>query len=83
MEPVTIALGGSTITLLGIVGKIVYNYGRDRKELNGTVERVKNIDRKLEEHIRTEDDDMRSLRSDITEIKTKVQLLIDHKIKDN
>lgn len=44
MEPVTFAIGGGTVALVGTVGKIVYNYGRDRKELNGTVERVKKME---------------------------------------
>jgi len=44
MEPVSIVLGGGTIALVGTVGKIVFNYGRDRKELNGTVERVKKME---------------------------------------
>lgn len=82
MEPVTLALGGTTMTLLGVVGKIVYNYGRDRKELNGTVERVKSIQEKLDKHIRDEEQELIGIRHGITELQTKMDLLINHKIRD-
>jgi len=75
MDPVTVALGGLAMTSL-------ITYGRDRKELNGTVERVKKIDQKLDEHIREEKTDMIEMHEDIKEISTKVDLLISGKIKD-
>lgn len=81
-DPVTIGLGGLALTSLITMGKMMYNYGRDRKELNGTVERVKSIEEKLDKHIRDESEDFVTIRSDISEIKTKVDLLIDHKIKE-
>lgn len=49
MEPITIVLGGSSLALVAGVGRIVYKYGQDRKELNGTVERVKKIEHNLDE----------------------------------
>lgn len=70
------------MTLFGIVGRVMYLYGRDRKELNGTVERVKVIDQKLDQHMRDEEDQFLTIASSMTEIKTKVDLLVDHKIKD-
>ena len=82
MDPVTIGLGGIAMTSLFTMGRMMYNYGRDRKELNGTVDRVKDIERKLDEHIADEACNLTSLRGDMREIKTKVDLLIDHKIKD-
>ena len=82
MDPVTIALGGLAMTSLITMGRMMYNYGRDRKELNGTVERVKNIEKKLDEHIMKEDGDSRELRKTVTEIATKVNLLVNHKIKE-
>jgi len=82
MDPVTVALGGLAMTSLITMGRMMYNYGRDRKELNGTVERVKKIDQKLDEHIREEKTDMIEMHEDIKEISTKVDLLISGKIKD-
>lgn len=70
------------MTSLFTMGRMMYNYGRDRKELNGTVDRVKDIERKLDEHIADEACSVNALRGDMREIKTKVDLLIDHKIKD-
>jgi hypothetical protein len=64
------------------MGRMMYNYGRDRKELNGTVDRVKRIDEKLDAHMADEDAQVGSLKGDLREIKTKVDLLIDHKIKE-
>lgn len=78
-----IALGGALMASLVGMGKMMINYGKDRKELNGTVDRVKEIDRKLDQHINDEASDFKQIRADITEIGTKVDLLIDHKIKDN
>lgn len=82
-----IALGGVTMTSLITMGKMMYNYGRDRKELNGTVERVKkvesnllNIDKKFDEHVRDEKRDMIQMHEDIKAIGTKVDLLVDGKI---
>ena len=43
MEPAMIGLGGLAMTSLITMGRMMYNYGRDRKELNGTVDRVKSI----------------------------------------
>jgi hypothetical protein len=83
MEPVTIAIGGGLVAGATAVGRIIYNYGKDRKELNGTVARVKSIEIKLDQHIKDENHDFRIIRKDITEIGTKVDLLIDHKIKDD
>lgn len=60
----------------------MYLYGRDRKELNGTVDRVKRIDQKLDKHIEDEDQQFRTIASTMAEIKTKVDLLVDHKIKE-
>ena len=60
----------------------MYLYGRDRKELNGTVDRVKRIDQKLDQHISDEDQQFRTIASTMAEIKTKVDLLVDHKIKE-
>ena len=82
MEPITFALGGTTMTLLGIVGRVMYLYGRDRKELNGTVDRVKRIDSKLDKHIEDELQVYSQLTHDVTEIKTKVDLLVRNKIKE-
>lgn len=70
------------MTLLGIVGRVMYLYGRDRKELNGTVDRVKGIDKKFDEHIEDERKQFQCMTRDITEIKTKVDLLVQHKIKE-
>ena len=83
MDPVTITLGGTTLTLLGVVGKIMFNYGRDRKELNGTVDRVKKIEQQLDQHIRDEKEDMIHMHELMSEINTKVGLLVEGKIKDN
>ena len=82
MEPITFALGGTTMTLMGIVGRVMYLYGRDRKELNGTVDRVKRIDSKLDKHIEDELQVYTQLTQDVTEIKTKVDLLVRNKIKE-
>lgn len=82
MDPVTITLGGTTLTLLGVVGKIMFNYGRDRKELNGTVERVKKIEEKLDKHMMDETEDMTKMHQVMSEINTKVSLLIDGRIKE-
>ena len=82
MEPITVTLAGTTFTLLGVVGRVMYLYGRDRKELNGTVDRVKRIDQKLDKHIEDEDQQFRTIASTMAEIKTKVDLLVDHKIKE-
>lgn len=82
MDPVILGLGGVAMTSLLTMGRMMYNYGRDRKELNGTVDRVKNIEKKLDEHMADENMQVGSLRGDMREIKTKVDLLIDHKIKD-
>lgn len=77
-----IALGGVTMTSLVTMGKMMYNYGRDRKELNGTVERVKSIDMKLDKHISDERNDMTQMHENIKEIATKVDLLVQGRIKD-
>ena len=82
MEPITVTLAGTTFTMFGIVGRVMYLYGRDRKELNGTVDRVKRIDQKLDKHIEDEDQQFRTIASTMAEIKTKVDLLVDHKIKE-
>lgn len=67
-------------SLIGM-GKMMYSYGRDRKELNGTVDRVKRIENTLDQHIREENEDHQKMRRDITTIKTTVELLVDHDIK--
>ena len=82
MEPITVTLAGTTFTLLGVVGRVMYLYGRDRKELNGTVDRVKRIDQKLDKHISDEDQQFVTIARTMAEIKTKVDLLVDHKIKE-
>ena len=82
MEPVMIGLGGLAMTSLITMGKMMYNYGRDRKELNGTVDRVKSIEKKLDMHITDEETDFKTIRRTLTQLETKVDLLVDHKIKE-
>ena len=82
MEPAMIGLGGLAMTSLITMGRMMYNYGRDRKELNGTVDRVKSIEHKLDKHISDEETDFKTIRRTLTQLETKVDLLVDHKIKD-
>lgn len=81
MEPITLVFGGSSLGFLILMGKITYNYGRDRKALNGTVERVKVIEHKLSAHMEDEMRQDMAIRQDIARLETKVDLLINHKIK--
>ena len=71
------------------MGKMMYNYGRDRKELNGAVDQIKDIkeqtkdiDRKLDAHVADEENDFKKIRHTLTQLETKVDLLVDHKIKE-
>jgi formiminotetrahydrofolate cyclodeaminase len=82
MEPAMIGLGGLAMTSLITMGRMMYNYGRDRKELNGTVDRVKSIEQKLDQHISDEETDFKTIRRTLTQLETKVDLLVDHKIKE-
>lgn len=82
MDPALIGLGGLAMTSLITMGKMMYNYGRDRKELNGTVDRVKSIEHKLDKHINDEETDFKTIRRTLTQLETKVDLLVDHKIKE-
>ena len=82
MEPAMIGLGGLAMTSLITMGRMMYNYGRDRKELNGTVDRVKSIEKKLDMHITDEETDFKTIRRTLTQLETKVDLLVDHKIKE-
>jgi formiminotetrahydrofolate cyclodeaminase len=82
MEPAMIGLGGLAMTSLITMGRMMYNYGRDRKELNGTVDRVKSIEHKLDQHISDEETDFKTIRRTLTQLETKVDLLVDHKIKE-
>ena len=82
MEPAMIGLGGLAMTSLITMGRMMYNYGRDRKELNGTVDRVKSIEYKLDQHISDEETDFKTIRRTLTQLETKVDLLVDHKIKE-
>ena len=82
MEPAVIGLGGLAMTSLITMGRMMYNYGRDRKELNGTVDRVKSIEKKLDMHITDEETDFKTIRRTLTQLETKVDLLVDHKIKE-
>ena len=82
MEPALIGLGGLAMTSLITMGRMMYNYGRDRKELNGTVDRVKSIEHKLDMHISDEETDFKTIRRTLTQLETKVDLLVDHKIKE-
>ena len=82
MEPAMIGLGGLAMTSLITMGRMMYNYGRDRKELNGTVDRVKSIEKKLDMHISDEETDFKTIRRTLTQLETKVDLLVDHKIKE-
>ena len=70
------------MTSLITMGRMMYNYGRDRKELNGTVDRVKSIEKKLDMHITDEETDFKTIRRTLTQLETKVDLLVDHKIKE-
>jgi predicted nucleic acid-binding Zn-ribbon protein len=83
MDPITVVVSGGGVALVTLFGRIVYNYGRDRKELNGTVGRVKNIETTLAQHIEDEEQEFKEIRKDITEIKTKVGLILEDKIKHN
>lgn len=80
MEPMT-----GIATFVGVGGllalaRIVYNYGRDRKELNGTVERVKKIEYKLDEHMADEAQDFKAIHKELTRVSTKLDLVLDNRI---
>ena len=68
MEPFTIVIGGGTVAIVAGVGRIIYKYGQDRKELNGTVERVK----KIEVHLG-------NVRTDVSYIRGRLDQLVDSK----
>lgn len=82
MDPTVIGLGGLAMTSFIAMGKMMYNYGRDRKELNGAVDQIKEIDRKLDAHVADEENDFKKIRRTLTQLETKVDLLVDHKIKE-
>ena len=67
MDPVTFILGGSGLAMIAGFGRIVYKYGQDRKELNGTVERVK-----VMEH------DMKDLRKNVSYIRGSIDSVINN-----
>lgn len=81
LTPLQLIFGGSTFGFLVLMGKITYNYGKDRKALNGTVDRVKTIEHTLSAHIEDEQRQDMAIRQDIARLETKVDLLINHKIR--
>lgn len=81
MEPITWMLGGGGLTVIVLLAKIAYHAGNARRELNGTVDRVKRIEVKLDRHIQEEDNEFKEIRHNVTQIKTKVDLLLENRIK--
>lgn len=65
MDPITVVLGGSSLAIAAGVARIIYKYGQDRKELNGTVARVK----VMECH-------MGELREDVSYIRGKLDTVL-------
>ena len=84
MEPISMgalaAGGGSIIGAVAFVWNTAKKYGKDRADLNGTVERVKKIETKLDAHMIEEAEEFQQIHDNLTELNTKMDLLLDNRI---
>lgn len=58
------------------------SYGGIRAGLNGQKERMRELDTRVTVHITAYNEDSRQIVATLARLETKVELILDHKIKD-